>query len=132
MEGFQKAPLQGGCGATWVRCRVAQYLVRRREVLKWVAQSRSVGCSSSSGVEGVVSCLSVWSAGQLSSLSRSCGDYNYCAVEQVNSGWSGRMCDAMRAEGTTSGSIRQDRVGLAAAGWLIAWWVLIGCGVWWC
>ena len=53
MEGVQKAPLQGGCGAKWVRCSVAQYLVRRRVVLEWVAQSRSVGSSSSSGVEGV-------------------------------------------------------------------------------
>jgi hypothetical protein len=79
MEGFQKAPLQAGCGATWVRCRVAQYLVRRRKVLKWVAQSRNVGSSSSSGVEGGVSCLSA--AGELSSLSRPCGDYYYCAVK---------------------------------------------------
>lgn len=40
-EGFQKAPLQGGCGAKWVSlwCTVVQYLVRRRrEVLKWVAR----------------------------------------------------------------------------------------------
>jgi hypothetical protein len=34
----------------------------------------------------------------------------------------------VRCAESTSGSIRQDRVELAAAGWLIAWELLIGCG----
>jgi hypothetical protein len=54
------------------------------------------------------------------------GGYYYCC---------GRVCKYcevwknVRCASGTSGSIRQDRVVLAAAGWLIAWWVLIGCGV---
>jgi hypothetical protein len=40
-----------------------------------------------------------------------------------------RVWKNVRCAESTSGSIRQDRVELAAAGWLIAWELLIGCGV---
>lgn len=55
---------------------------------------------------------------QCRQLGKYCVSYAKCSMEEC----------AMR-RGATSGSIRQDRVELAAAGWLIAWELLIGCGV---
>ena len=101
MEGFQKAPLQGGCGAKWVRCSVAQYLVRRRVVLEWVAQSPSVGSSSSSGVEGVG--WSLWLQGRCQGVQAGLAVIITVAVEYVNTARYGRMCDAPRAPQARSG-----------------------------
>jgi hypothetical protein len=54
----------------------------------------------------------------------------YSRMIQPSSVWYGRaVWKNVRCAERTSGSIRQDRVELAAAGWLIAWELLIGCGV---
>ena len=60
-------------------------------------------------------------------------DYYFCTVQQDDTvrevcGLEDQVWKNVRCAESTSGSIRQDRVELAAAGWLIAWELLIGCG----